>query len=158
MVGIQARFVGGLEPFAEFDVEDLEAQAAGGLTFRQSLRDRHPVAAQLHRLPTALGGLLRNRSRIGNRGFYKGDPAKRGKLEECGTGEAGFRNRWLAAEKSRRLDHAPILPPDSRRPLTIGRKICEYSFKGSRFDNDFSANLGDEIIVAQSFAVPVILR
>ena len=77
---------------------------------------------------------------MGNRGFYKGNPAKRGKLQNGGTGEAGSRNRWRAAEKSLRLDHDPDLP--ARLPQSFynwEKNLRNIPSNEYRFDNNFSA-------------------
>ena len=47
VVGIEACFVGRLKAFAQFDIEDLEAQAASGVSILDRLRQAQPVAAYL---------------------------------------------------------------------------------------------------------------
>jgi hypothetical protein len=47
LVGVQAGPVGALQPLAQFDIEDLEAQPAGGIAIFSSLGKPQPVAANL---------------------------------------------------------------------------------------------------------------
>jgi hypothetical protein len=56
------------------------------------------------------------------------------------------------------IDHAQIIPPSRESSLNFLRKACENSSPRTILAIGFLAWLGDKIILAQSLAIPVILR
>ena len=62
LVGVQPRLIRALKPFAQLDIEDLEAEPAGGIAIFGGLGKPHPVTAYLS-MYTRLGGNLRERWR-----------------------------------------------------------------------------------------------
>jgi hypothetical protein len=47
MIGVEARLIRALKPFAHFDVEDFEAKPVCGLSIVNALRQSQPVPANL---------------------------------------------------------------------------------------------------------------
>jgi hypothetical protein len=69
VIGIEAGFVGGFEAFSEFDVEDLEAQSAGGVAVFYGVGKTQAIAADFG----VNAGICRPRRSQGKDKFRNGD-------------------------------------------------------------------------------------